>query len=103
MTKIELVKDYFIKFDKLKTHCIEGKFYNEPFTCENDELRKIWYYYNHPEEYLLYKNDEEILEYLINEAYPTPISKVKNETEKKQNLSRFLNNKYFLFLLLLAF
>ena len=105
MTKIELIQDYLAKFDKLKTHCIEGKFYNEPFTCENDELRKVWYYYNNPEEYLSYKNDGEILDYLIEKAYPTPIYKVKNEAEKneKKNSSGFLNNKYFLLFLLLAF
>ena len=49
MTKIELIQDYFSKFNNSKTDCLEGNFYEEPFTCENDELRKVWYYYNNIE------------------------------------------------------
>lgn len=103
MTQIELIQDYLSKFNKLKAHCEEKKFYNEPFTCENDELRKIWYYYNHPEDYLLYKDDEEILDYLVAEAYPTPKSKLEEEEKNKKNSSGFLVKNYFLLLLLLAF
>ena len=103
MTKIELFQDYISKFNKLKAHCKEKEFYNEPFTCENDELRKIWYYYNNPENYLLYKDDEEILDYLVAEAYPTPKSKLEEEEKNKKNSSGFLVKNYFLLLLLLAF
>ena len=103
MTEIELFQDYLSKFNKLKAHCEEKKFYNEPFTCENDELRKIWYYYNHPEDYLSYKDDEEILDYLVAEAYPTPKSKLEEEEKNKKNSSGFLVKNYFLLLLLLAF
>ena len=103
MTKIELIQDYFTKFDKLKSQCLEGNFYEEPFTCKNDELRKVWYYYNKIEEYLLYKNDQEVLDYLVEEAYPTPKTKDKEEEDKnKKDSSGFLDNKYFLLLLLLA-
>ena len=103
MTKIELIQEYFSKFDKLKPKCLEGNFYEEPFTCKNDELRKVWYYYNHIEEYLLYKNDQEVLDYLVEEAYPTPKTKDKEEEDKnKKDSSGFLDNKYFLLLLLLA-
>ena len=104
MPKVELFQDYLTAFKK--TDCEKEQLYNEPFTCENDELRKIWYYYNHPEDYLLYKNNEEIVNYLIENAYPTPISKVKEEkekTEKKENSTAFLDNIYILLLLLLAF
>lgn len=104
MTKIDLIQEYFTKFNKLKTHCQKGNFYNEPFTCENDELREIWYYYNNIENYLLYKNDKEVLDYLIEDAYPTPKSKDRKEEkeENKKDMSGFLDNKYFLLLLLLA-
>ena len=104
MPKVELFQDYLTAFKK--TDCEKEQLYNEPFTCENDELRKIWYYYNHPEDYILYKNNEEIVNYLIENAYPTPISKIKEEkekTEKKENSSAFLDNIYILLLLLLAF
>jgi len=101
MTKIELFKDYLNKFNKLNTHCINGQFYNEPFTCENDELRKSWYYYNHPDQYLLYKDNEEIIDFLIQSYYPTHNSN-ETEQENNKNSSRgLLNNKYFLILLLL--
>ena len=100
MTKIEIIQEYFNKFDRLKTYCQQGNFYNEPFTCENDELRKIWYYYNNLEYYLLYKNDQEVLDYLVRNAYPIPKSKDKEEENKGS--SGFLVNKYFLLLFLLA-
>lgn len=98
MTKIDLFQDYLKKFEKLKNHCDQGKYYNEPFTCENDELRKIWYLYNNPSLYLLYKNDEEIIDFFIQSMYPTPKSKLE---ENNKNSSGFFNNKYFLLLLLL--
>ena len=101
MKKIEMIQDYFNKFDKLKIYCQKGNFYNEPFTCENDELRKIWYYYNNLENYLLYRNDQEVLDYLIENDYPTPKSKDREEEENKGS-SGFLINKYFLLLFLLA-
>jgi hypothetical protein len=101
MTKIQLFKDYLDISNKLKAHCEKEQFYNEPFTCKNDELRKSWYYYNHPEEYLLYKDEQEIIDYLIQQNYPTHISNETEQEDKKDNSSGFLNNKYFLILLLL--
>ena len=92
MTKIELFKEYLNLFQKLKTHCQNGEFYNEPFTCENDELRKIWYYYNHPDHYLLYKNDEEIIDYLMQRNYPTHKSNAtETDQEQRKDSSGFLN------------
>lgn len=101
MTKIELFQNYLNIFNKLKTHCENGKFYNEPFTCENDELRKLWYYYNKPYNYLMYRNNEELLDFLIESEYPTPMSKIKGNNTT--NSGGFYNNKYILLLLLLAF
>ena len=106
MIKKELLQDYLTTFQKLKTYCEKEQFYNEPFTCENDELRKLWYYYNNPEDYLLYKNNDEIINYLIENAYPTPISKIREEEDEKgkEDISNaLLFNKYFLSLLLLIF
>ena len=40
--------------------CENVRFYDEPFSCGNDTLRKLWYYYNNVDNYLLYKNDEDI-------------------------------------------
>ena len=100
MTKIDLFQDYLKKFEKLKNHCEQGKFYHEPFTCENDELRKLWFYYNNPDLYLLYKNEEEIINFFIQSEYPTPKYKLE---ENKKNSSGFFNNKYSLLILLLCF
>ena len=61
MTKIELFKEYTTKMNEIKDTCTTVNFYDEPFTCGNDELRKLWYFYNHIEMYLLYKNDEDII------------------------------------------
>ena len=47
MTKIKLFKDYLNKMEELKEYCIEASYISEPFTCGNDELRKLWFYYNH--------------------------------------------------------
>ena len=101
MTQIELLNNYLNIFNKLNAHCKDGQFYNEPFTCENDELRKSWYYYNNPDHYLLYKDEQEIIDYLIRQNYPTRISNETEQEDKKDNSSGFLNNKYFLILLLL--
>ena len=101
MTQIELLNNYLNIFNKLNAHCKDGQFYNEPFTCENDELRKSWYYYNNPDHYLLYKDEQEIIDYLIQQNYPTHISNEIEQEDKKDNSSVFLNNKYFLILLLL--
>ena len=101
MTKIELLKEYLNIYKKLYTHCTNGQFYNEPFTCENDELRKSWYYYNHPKDYLLYKDDEEIIDFLIQKYYPTHKSNETEQENNKDSSSGFLNNKYFLILFLL--
>lgn len=50
-----------------------------------------WYYYNHPKDYLLYKDDEEILDYLVEEAYPTLKSKLDMEEKNKKNSSGFFD------------
>ena len=99
-TKVKIFEDFLKKYNELKIECQEKKYYNEPFTCQNDELRKLWYYYNNPKEYLLYRNDEEIFNYLIEQSYTT--SKSMNE-EKERSSSCFFNIKYFLILLLLLF
>lgn len=91
MTKLEMFKNYKEKLDSIRSEC-ETSNYDEPFTCGNNELRKWWYFYNNPDEYILYKDEKEIIDFLVQRAYPgyTP-----------ENNSRFLNLKYFFYLLLL--
>jgi hypothetical protein len=96
MTKLNLFKKYTEKFNKDKQESCAGnkENYNEPETCNDDEIRKWKYFYDTPEHYKLYyeKEDEvnDVVNYLIQDAYP----------EYQSN--NFLKLKY-LFLLLTLF
>ena len=99
VTKVKISKDYLDKYKELKNECLEKKYFDEPFTCRNDELRKLWIYYNKPEYYLLYRNDNEVIDYLIEKNYPTPKS---IDDKNKKASSGFFNIKYFLLFILLS-
>ena len=63
-------------------------------TCQNDQLRKWSYLYNHPEYYVLYYNEEDdkgntVINYLVQREFPSYQS------------SQFFNIKYFICLLFL--
>ena len=110
MTKIEIFKKYIEEYDKVKTQCSDN-------LCGKDELMKWWYLYNNPREYLLYKDQTEVLDYLIQARYdqytpetgkvpettpvtePVTITEDETTTEPETESSRFLNIKYFIFLL----
>jgi hypothetical protein len=66
----------------------------------DDNLKRKLYYLNHPEIYLLYKDQTEVIEYLIQKANPdiVPIIKAKEEEG-----AGFLNSKYLILSLLLLF
>ena len=103
LTKIELFKEYIGNLSSIRSQCEDpedkDKYYNESFTCGNDTLRRLWYFYNHPDEYLLYEKEPEVLTYLIKNIYPS-----YNENEiikqKTNNSSAHLVIKYFIMLLL---
>lgn len=97
MTKIKLFKEYLEIMEKMKEECENVRFYSEPFTCGNDELRKLWYYYNNVENYLMYKNEEDILNYLIQVEYPLYGFETNNSKNKDSYL--YLNINYFILLL----
>ena len=114
MIKLELFKKYKEEYDKVKEQCNTQNLNN---VCNKDELMKWWYLYNHPREYLLYKDQTEVLDYLIQRSNPSytpetgkapettpvaqPAEKTEDEptTETGTDSSRFLNIKYFIFLL----
>lgn len=98
MTKIKLFKAYLNKMEELKEYCIGESYYNEPFTCGNDELRKLWFYYNHIKYYLMYKNDEDVINYLIQEECPLYGFITTYQTE---NYGLFLNINFIVFILIL--
>ena len=86
--------------NEIKDTCTTVNFYDEPFTCGNDELRKLWYFYNNIDMYLLYKNDEDIINYLVQKTYPL-YGVETNDKNSDENNDLYLNIKYFIFLLFL--
>ena len=114
MTKLELFKKYKEEYDKVKDQCYSSK--SSDNLCGKDELMKWWYLYEHPRDYLLYKDQTEVLDYLIHETYSeytpetgkvpetTPVTEPaaiteETTTEPETESSKFLNIKYFIFLL----
>ena len=92
MKKLELFKKYTEKFtaEKQESCAANKENYNEPETCNDDEIRKWKYFYDNPEHYMLYYEKEDkvndVVNYLIQKTY------------KEYQYSGFLKFKY-LFLL----
>jgi len=97
MTKLELFKQFV---DKAKgVTCKENEGYDdEQFTCKNDELRRLWYFYENVDEYLLYKNQDAIIDYLIQQEYPEYSPRY---AEPQQEASSYLSVKFISLLILL--
>ena len=96
MTKLELFKEYVNKAKDI--NCSKGSGYdNEQFTCGNDDLRRAWYFYNNPKNYLLYKNEDAIIDYLLQLSYPD----YKPRYSEPQQASGYLNIKFISLLILL--
>ena len=91
-TKLEMFKNYREKLDHIK--CRDEFDYSEPYTCKNDELRKWWYFYHYPNEYLLYKDEKLVMSYLVKEKF------TEYATDLKES-SGFLALKYIFYLLIL--
>lgn len=70
MTKLEIFQNYKKRYDEIKEECAKLLYLDELETCRDDELRKWWYFYGKPEEYILYQNEPMIMEYLIQTEYP---------------------------------
>lgn len=91
--KSEMFRKYSqtIKEDERKT-CGDLDGINK-YTCENNELIKLWFFYKHPQDYIVYNEREKlskVLDYKIQKEYPN------------YSFSQYLNIK-FLFLLYLLF
>lgn len=92
MTKLEIFSKYIGVFTEEKQKsCATKDNYNEPETCNDNELRKWMYYYKNPENYILYYDEKgsDVANYLIQQEYPLYES------------SKFLYIKFFISLLLL--
>ena len=85
-TKLEMFKNMKEKMDSL--NCRETG-------CEDDEVYKWKYFYYNPQEYLLYQNEPQVMEYLIQ----TSFSQYKAEHTSPTESSSLLNVKYLTALL----
>ena len=94
--QLDLFKQYVNKATQLGNECSNIKYYDEPFTCKNDELRKLYYFFNNIEEYMLYKNEDEITEFILQKVYPSYGVKYS-----KDDASKYLSNKFICLLILL--
>lgn len=95
--KVELFKNYLDKMnDDQREKCKSDKLYDEPFTCGNDKLRYFWYFYNHPKDYLLYKDESEVIDYLLRQEYHS-----YQTIKDSDGFSSFLKYKYLISLLVL--
>lgn len=94
MTKLELFQKYLERMNSIKAQCESERHYDNPFLCNDNELKKLQYFYDHPEEYLLYQNENQVVDYLVQKEY---------KTYEAQDLNgiTFLNMNYFLLLLFL--
>lgn len=105
MTKLNLFNDYFTKMneEEILKNCKEGHFYDEPFTCGNNDLRKKWFFYNNPEYYLIYGNESDIIDYMLKEAYPLYKLNDDDSQLNKTSSNQFLKFNVFVFILILLF
>ena len=97
-SQLDLFKQYVNKVTQLGNECSNIKYYDEPFTCKNDELRKLYYFFNNIEEYMMYKNEDEITEFILQKVYPSYGVKYS-----KDDASNYLNNKFICLLILLFY
>ena len=88
MLKVELFKDYKEKMDKLNCR--------ETGCKEEDEVKKLEYFYYHPNDYLLYKDEPQVVEYLVKEYGGASSYKPKYTSS---NGSNSLNIRYLIALL----
>ena len=71
-----------------------GNLENDKNSCDNNELIKMWYFYENPEDYILY-NEREDLEPLLNYFIQTEYHSYE--------FTRLININYFIILLFLLF
>lgn len=88
MTRLEIFDKYKKRLESI-SDCKE-------LNCDDDELNKWYYFYFNPQEYILYQNEPQIMEYLIQSFY----SKYKAKHTSPNESSR-INIKYLALLSLL--
>lgn len=66
---IDIELEMFEKFKDKMSKCTSNKYDEEPITCGREDLRKYAYFYEYPEKYLLYKDENQIIDYIIQDHY----------------------------------
>ena len=94
LKKLEFFKRYTQVFTKEKQdECAKNKYYDEQYTCKDDELRKWYGAYSNPEVYILYYDEEgdnnDVIKFLLQNQYQSYQSSI------------FLSIKYMIYLLFL--
>lgn len=93
LVQLEMFKRYKDRLNEIRSECEKKENFNEPDTCNDDELRKWWHFYINPDDYILYYDDEKkdnrIAKFLIQVDYPA------------FQFSQFLAIKYLIALLFL--
>ena len=94
LKKLEFFKKYTQLFTQEKQdECAKNKYYDEPYTCKDDELRKWYNAYLYPEIYILYYDEEgdnnDVIKFLLQTKYESYQSSI------------FLSIKYMIYLLFL--
>ena len=92
LTKLELFQKLVERMNSIRDQCVSQRHYDAPFLCDDNELKKLQYFYDNPKDYLLYQNENQVVDYLVQSKY---------KTYEAQDLSKgFLNLNYFILLLL---
>ena len=53
MTKLEMFQKYLERMNSIRDQCETQRHYDAPFLCDDNELKKWYYFYDNPDDYLL--------------------------------------------------
>ena len=100
--KLDMFKQYIEKLRPNLTECEKQNNYDEPLTCGNDELRKLMFFYEHPELYALYKDNQVIIDFFLQSRYHDyHIQSKENKNSSSNYLSLSIKYSFYLIILLL--
>lgn len=92
--KFEKYREFYTKITEEERKSCGDLDNSNKYTCENNELIKLWYFYKKPEEYNIYNDRKKfgnVIDYRIQKAYPC------------YSLSQFISIKFIYLLFLLLF
>ena len=61
LTRYDIFKNYKQRLESISDCTV--------LNCEDDELNKWYYFYYNPQEYILYQNEPQVMEYLVQKTY----------------------------------